>query len=429
MKENFKFEQAKVQPSLEELDGVSGREIEGIETREEKFLRLDENTDFKIVKDNPRVTSDKRLEDFVVFISPSSGTEVKKVEAPHWRAVNDQNVRSVLEVPLDDHEVFRDYFYSISTKGIGYMKPTAKGLDFEQYDSWTVKDKEGVNDRGYKVLGLISKEEAEGGALIEKSERLVKAGLRTELYWGFAELKRLPFKGEILTVDELRERGVISPRKTYYPYEVVRLFKVTNRIAEAAQSDERRLGLFEEAFSVFNREAKDKNLPLPELSLGNHSHEKIFFGEFFRRMGSNMALLLNIGHDHGYMHSANVTLAAEIVDVGTIDHWKEEEDQHALKTYEGVRRAHIKDMRDMCYGLRMLINAAKRADLDYGSRAELRKEFFEGFEEVFDDKLARKEKTSPTGARTWMQRIFDKVIVEGGNLPPLLHNEIEDWEI
>ena len=429
MKENQLFEQPKNRPTLEEVDNVSGREIEGIESKPEKFLKLEEGTDFEVVKKNELVVSDHDLEDFIVFISPSSGTETKTVEAPHWRAINDSDVHSSIELTRPGESTITDHFYGVSTKGIGYLKPTAKGLNIEDYDSWAVKDKEGVNDRGYKVLGLISKEEAEGGHLVEKSERLVGLGLRTELYWGMAELKRLPFQGQMMTVDELRDKKVISPRKDYTPYEVVRLFKMNNRIAEASQSDERRLELFKKAFEVFNRETQDKGLTLPEISIGNPEQEKIFFEEFFNRMGQNMATLLNIGHDHGYMHSANVTLAAEIADVGTISPWQEEKDKDKIKKYSGVRRSHLKDMRDMSYGLRMLLKAAKQAGLNSGDRIALQQAFFEGFDSIFDIKRVKAQKTDPNNAKLWMEKIFSTVIMEGGNLPPLLHNEVEDWGI
>lgn len=429
MKEKLAFEQPNKKLTLEEIDNVSGREIEGIESRPEKFLPLEEGTDFTMVKKNEHVSSDHDLKDFIVFISPSFGTETKIVEAPHWRAINDGDVHSSIEIPEPDQLPHKDYFYGVSTKGIGYLKPTAKGLNIEDYDSWAVKDKEGVNDRGYKVLGLISKEEAEGGHLAEKSERLIGLGLRTELYWGMAELKRLPFRGQMMAVDELRDKKVISPRKDYTPYEVVRLFKMNNRIAEASQSDERRLELFKKAFDVFNKEAQDKDLALPEVVVGNPEQEQIFFKEFFSRMGQNMATLLNIGHDHGYMHSANVTLAAEIADVGTISPWQEEKDKDKIKKYSGVRRSHLKDMRDMCYGLRMLLKAARQAGLDSGDRDSLSQSFFEGFDGIFDTQKVKAQKTNPEKAHLWMEKIFDTVIVKGENLPPLLHNEVEDWDI
>src|SRR3989338_7240619 len=428
MSENL-FEQPVYKPTLEELDGISGREIESVESRSEKFLHLEKGTDFEVRKKNGRVVSDRNLEDFIVFISRGSGTESKIVEAPHWRAINDSDVRSSIEISNPDGSVSKDHFYGVSTKGIGYLKPTVKGLNIEDYDSWAVQDKEGVNDRGYKVLGLISKEEVEGGSLVEKSERLIGLGLRTELYWGTAELKRLPFRGQMMTINEMRDKNIISPKKTYTPYEVVRLFKMNNRIAEASQSDERRLELFKKAFDVFNLETRDKGLFLPKVVIGNPELEKIFFEEFFKRMGKNMATLLNIGYDHGYMHSANVTLAAEIADVGTLSPWQKEKDKDKIKKYSGVRRSHLKDMRDMCYGLRMLLMAAGHAGLNAGDRIALQRAFFEGFSDVFDVKQIKTQKTDPTNAATWMEKIFDTVIVKGGHLPPLLHNEIEDWGI
>ncbi len=429
MKEGPNLEQPVERPTLEEIDNFSGREIEGIESKPEKFLHLEEGVDFKVVKKNKKIISDKKLEDFIVFISPSTGTETKMVEAPHWRAINDNGIHSSIETSVEGEEPVKDYFYGVSTKGIGYLKPTAKGLNIEDYDSWAVDDKEGINDRGYKVLGLISQEEARGGYLMDKSEELVGLGLRTELYWGSAELKRLPFKGEMLTVDELRDKGVLSPRKTYKPYEVVRLFKMNNRIAEADKSEERRLELFKKAFEVFNLETHDKGLDFPEIVIGNPEQEKIFFQEFFKRMGHNMGILLNLGFDHGFMHSANVTLAAEIADVGTICPWQEEEDPDKIKKYGGVRRSHLKDMRDMCYGLRMLLKAGKKAGLNTGDRADLELSFFGGFEGVFDSKKVDEQETRPENAKLWMDKIFDKVVIQGENLAPLLHNEVEDWDI
>lgn len=429
MKEGPQLEQVKNIPTLEEIDNFSGREIEGIQSKPEKFLKLEAGVDFELSQKNESIVSDHNLEDFFVFISPSAGTETKTVEAPHWRAVNDSNVHSSIEVSGPDKIPHKEFFYGVSTKGIGYLKPTVKDLNIEDYDSWAVKDKEGVNDQGYKVLGLISQSEAEGGSLISKSQRLAGLGLRTELYWGMAEIKRLPFKGQMMTVEELRERKIISPRKDYTPYEVVRLFKMNNRIAEANQSVERRLDLFKKAFDVFNEETRDKNLQLPEIVVGDLYSEQLFFQEFFKRMGQNMATLLNIGHDHGYMHSANVTLAAEIADVGTIAPWQEEKNEISLKKYGEVRRSHLKDMRDMCYGLRMLVKAGKQAGLNGGSKTNLAESFIHGFNSIFDDKKVKSQKTDPEKARLWMEKILSHVIIMGENLPPLLHNDVDDWDI
>ncbi|MES3004818.1 MAG: hypothetical protein V4690_01745 [Patescibacteria group bacterium] len=421
--------EVEVRPTLVDLDNFSGREIEGIESKPEKFVRLEEGTDYEAVEENDRITSSHDFRDFIVFISPSTGTETKMVEAPHWRSINDSGVRSSIEVEDHQGRVYTEYFYAVSTKGIGYLKPTAKDLNIEDYDSWAVKDKEGVNDRGYKVLGLISKEEAEGGALLENSEYLMCAGLRTELYWGMAELKRLPFKGQMLTVDELRDRKVISPKKDYKPYEVVRLFKMNNRIAEAAQSGERREELFKQAFDVFNQETRDKNLDLPEISIGNPEEEPVFFQEFFKRMGQNMATFFNLGYDHGYMHSANVTLAAEIADVGTMGPWQDDVDKEKTKKYSGVPRSYLKDMRDMCYGLRLLIRAGKDAGLNTGKREALADSFLDGFNGLFDSTKVSSNKIDATNAKEWMEKILDTVIVKKENLLPLLHNEVEDWHI
>lgn len=420
----------KIIPTLKELDSVKGREIRGLEPKPEKFLLLQSGVDYEITDENERISSDHKLTDFIVFISPSLGEVTKTVEAPHWRAINDDNVRSKIKLSDEDEPVQEEFFYNVSTKGIGYLKPTAKDLNIEDYDSWALKDEEGVYDHGYKVLGLISKWETEdNGSLINKSEELLRLGLRTELYWGMAELQRIPFQGQMKTVPELKEKKVIPNQKKFIPYEAVRLLKMNNRIAEASESDERRAELFKKAFVVFNREAEDKGLPFPELEIGNAEQETIFFREFYKRMGGNMATLLNIGFDHGYMHSANVTLAAEIVDVGTMSKWQDEKKGARIKKHGGVREFHLKDMRDMVYGLRILIKAGKEAGLSYGDKKGLQQSFFEGFDGIFDNQKAKEQKTNPENARSWMEKIFDTVIIENKNLPSLLHNKVEDWDI
>ncbi len=424
-------EQLHNKPTLQDLDSFPGREIAGIEPRPEKFMKLEEGEDYQVTEKSEKVKSDKDLGDFFVFISPSAGTETKVIEAPHWRVINSPDVRAEVEIPAsEDGDSVRDYFYSVNTKGVGYLKVPAKGLNIEDYDSWMIMSDKSVEDKGYRVLGFVSAGENTRGNVMEKSEELVAQGLRSELYWGLAKLKRLPFKGRMMTVDELKKNGVISPEDDFEPGQAVRLLKTNTRIAEVSDSDRQRsLELFGQAFEVFNKETADKKLELSEIKIGDSDKERVFFLEFFRRMGHNMAILLNMGYAHGAMHSSNVTLAAELGDVGTISHWSEEDQKRKIKKYGGVRRENLKDMRDMCYDLRILLKAARNAGLNAGDLNDLRNAFFEGFEGAFDAKSVKSEKSDPEKAKLWMEKIFDTVVIEGENLPSLLHNEIEDWDI
>ncbi|MBI2064581.1 MAG: hypothetical protein HYT62_00825 [Candidatus Yanofskybacteria bacterium] len=424
MKEKPIVEQANVNPTLEELDSNPGREIAGIRPRPEKFLRLKEGADFTVVKKNEHITSDRDMGDFFVFISPSAGTETKTIEAPHWRTITDEGVRAEVRFDSED-ESKRDFFYAVNVKGVGYLKPSAKGYPFEEYGTWTIKDEDGgVNDDGYKILGLTSRKESFGnGDLIDKANFFAENGLRTEVYWAIADLNRLPFRGELVATKELKKKRVLSPRIAYQPNQVIRLMKINTRIAEANESSpDRARDMFKRAFDVFNQEGRDKKMGLPELRIGDAQHEKIFFEEFFRRMGGNLAVLLNIGYHNGNMHSANITLAAEIVDVGTVTNQIEEK-------YSGVGRTSLKDMRDVCYDLRLLLSAAHRIGLETGSRDGLATAFFEGFDGKFSEKEAEEKGTDPKNAKKWLSKIFDRVVTQKGNLPSLKHYEVEDWDI
>ncbi len=430
MNERMQRERQAPRPALKELDGFVGREIAGIEPRPERFMVLKEGDDYAIEQKNERVHSDRDIHDFFVFISPSAGSVTRVVEAPHWRVISEHGVHAHVEIPSDSGSSHPVHFYTVNTKGVGYTKISAKGLPFEEYDTWTIKNKESVEDHGYRVLGFVSSGENSRGDIMAKSEMLLGRGLRCELYWAVASVKRLPFRGVMLTVPELRARGIISPREDFEPSQAVRLLKMNNRIAEAAQSDsERSRALFERAFQIFNLESQDTRRSMINLSIGNPEHEEAFFAEFYKSMGRNMAVLLNDGFAHGAMHSANVTLAAEIVDIGTISHWSEEDDAAKIRKYSGVRRESLKDMRDMCYGLRMLIRAGERAGLHWGDAEQLRRAFFEGFDQVFNPEKIATEEAEPEHTHLWMEKIFDVVIVKGGSLPPLLHNEVEDWDI
>ena len=171
------------------------------------------------------------------------------------------------------------------------------------------------------------------------------------------------------------------------------------------------------------------SLPFPEIQIGNKEHERIYFKEFFRRMGQNMATLLNIGYIHFYLHSSNVTMAAEIADIGTVGHYSKMKDKVWAKSYNGVPLPHIKDMRDVVYGLRYLMKAGKAADMHTGKRQDVADAFMEGFDAAFGASKAQEQGTDPSKARAWMRKIIDTVIVQRENLPSLLYNEVEDWGV
>lgn len=402
----------------------SGREITGLEVTPERFSRLEAGRDYTIAKLNERVIGEKPVEDFFVFINPGQGEETKLVQPPHWRTITTEDIHNVLGV--GDKKID---FYVANTKGVGYLKPTVQGKNLDRQKSWIKKDATGQQESGYKVLGLSSQKEYEGGDIIERSSQLAASGLRVEVYWAVAKLRQLPYKGNFLSIDELRAKNIIIKDPSYEPAMAVRLLKTNDRIEEAAKAHERGREIFERAFEVFNKETKDRSLSHPELIIGNKKHERTFFRIFFSRMGKNMAILLNLGLTDYYMHSSNVTMAAEIADIGSITHWKKDKDESLKQKYGGVRKGHLKDMRDMVYGLRILLNAGKTQNLSVGSREQLKKAFFKGFDALYNAKNVHEQEGDPVRTHEWMELIFDTVIIEKENLPSLQHYDIEDWSI
>lgn len=416
--------------------GWSGRSIEGLRVTPERFSLLQEGRDYEVVEKNGAISAERPLTDFFVFINPTTGEQERRIEPPHWRTVSDAPMHATFTMRKKGATEFYDemlHFYDVNTKGVGYLKPSVKGENVDSYDTWVQEDQKQEQDFGHKVKGLSSKDDYwSHGSILNRSQYLAQQGLRTEVYWGVAKLKQLWYKGALRSIDSLRAEGVILPRRDYQPHMAVRLLKTNSRIAEAWKGGEGRAKeLFKKAFEVFNKERADAGLEVPELTWGDKKSEQVYFLEFFRRMGENMAVLLNTGYSHYHIHSANVTLAAEIVDVGSASYWKLDPNNGPLqKKYGGVRGTHIKDMRDMVYNLKYLRLAGREAGISRPDREECKDTFFEGFDRSLrGDHVKKIEKTDPAKAREWLEKIFDAVVLENKRLAPLLHNELKSWPI
>src|SRR3989344_3078587 len=119
MKEKI-TEQHNKRSTLEELDGVSGREIAGIPSRSENFVHLEDGDDYDALRENEDVVCDRSIRDFFLFLSPTIGTVRGLIEAPHWRSLTTEGIRAHIDLGSDDST--RDFFYVANTKGCGYLK-------------------------------------------------------------------------------------------------------------------------------------------------------------------------------------------------------------------------------------------------------------------------------------------------------------------
>lgn len=412
--------------NLSDLD-VKGREIFGLEPKLEKFSRLVSGEDFTLLKKNEAIQSEKNLDEAFIFVNPTGGTESRLVQAPHWRTISQDQIHASLETDYGS-----EFYYTVDTKGVGYLKPTLKGDNsLDEYQDWNRTD-----EYGYKnAYGLADKEDffTSEGDLVEKSKQLTNEGLRTELYYAIGELKNVCYQGKLTPVEELRKKKIIPSKKELTPEMGIRLLKINTRIAEVKDSDEKRAKeLFAKAFDVFNKESQDKKLDLPEVTIGDLESEKLYFQEFFKRMGQNIAVLQNIGYIGWHMHSANVTLAAEIVDIGPYESWQKcKDDEEFVKEYAGVRRGVWKDMRDIAYGLKFLIQSGEQVNMTVPNANDLVDSYFQScFARLDESRLQTEQMVDQQAFKEALTKVTKAVLLENKKLASLKHgSDVDDWNI
>lgn len=414
---------------MEKFDKTGGRSIEGILPTKEKFSQMEEGRDYEFVLRNKQVNCARDIKDFVNFVNPEYGEVEKDVEAPHWRTIS-EDIDSTVSVPYGK-EKNRQPFFCVSSKGVGYLKPSALGNDFHNYETWVVEDNENVNDSGVKVLGLSSKLDYflyHNQNIVDKSMFLAGQGLRTEIYWGVEKMKQLYWRGELKTIRELKDLGVIPDKKNYAPHMAQRVLKTNTRVEEVYKSDERRDDLFKKAFDVFNKEqdfyGKDERLDIREAN-----DQKKFCLEFIRRCAKNAAIMMNLGYISTTSHSSNITLAGEIVDIGPMGHWSEDVRHKSGwdEKYKDLRLGYIKDLRDLTYSIKFLRIAMKKAGMSRPDKEVCFNEFIEAFNKIINEKQLKEQETDISTVRDFAEKIFKSIIVEGVRLPSLNHYDMEDW--
>ena len=144
-------ERAVLTPDPERFGGTKGRQID-LPANPEQFSLLEKGRDYSIIKKNDRVTADRPLEDFFVFVNPAGGDIERTVYPPHWRSITAEGHRATTRIRIKKDKGFTDEdipFYAANTKGVGFLKPTAESIDFDAYQSWTRVDPEEQNDFGH----------------------------------------------------------------------------------------------------------------------------------------------------------------------------------------------------------------------------------------------------------------------------------------
>jgi len=413
---------------LSDLD-VKGREIAGLEPKIEKFSRLTAK-DFTLRQKLEEISSDLDLESAFIFVNPLSGTEERLVEAPHWRTIS---TKAHAEYTMPNGRT--KHYYTFNTKGCGYLKPSLKGGNtIDKYDDWHRTNEYGA-EGAYGLAQMsgtfIDDEDVE---LVDKTKWLTENGLRTELYWGVAELKNIYYKGKLVSIKKLKEKGIIPNEYDYVPAMGVRLLKTNTRIAEITETDDvaRAVALFKDAFKTFNQENTDEDLGYAELIFGDQKSEETFFKTFFERMGKNLAVLQNLGIIGWGLHSANVTMAAEIVDIGDCNVWthyqKVENGDDYIQKHSGVRRGSLKDARDIAYGLKNLIQTGNDLGMKISYKEVLVDKFMDALENNLNEEMLRTQEYKKEEIISAIRKILKATIINGKKLPALKHgHKISDW--
>lgn len=412
-------------PKLEDLD-VKGRDIEGLESSPERFSSLEPSVDWKVESVCRDLKSDIEPEKLMLFINPSNGDVSLDVKAPHWRSIT----HDMLSARLETEEGPED-FYEANVKGCGYLKPTVKGEhSLGEYEDWHRTNE-------YDALGaygLADRSEFlnKHGDIIDHTRNLIKHGLRTEMYGAWGKLKNVYYQGKKVSVQELRDQEVIPRSTELVPAIGLRFLKTNTRIAEFTDHDDATAQeILRRAFETFNHETKDKELGLPTISLEDPSTHPVFFKTFFERMGSNLAILNNLGYSDWHLHSSNVTMAAEIADIGTINDAKTvREDEDSKPIAHGLRVGYIKDMRDMAYTLATMLRKAEHLGLTIGDRNELFEVCMQGFNETLEDKAIKKiQKAFADDHRKLFEYVMRRSIIENAPLPSVKKVDPSNWEI
>ncbi len=412
-------------PDPKRFEKTHGREV-NLPAVEVLFRRLEPGEDYTPTEVNLQVQCEQPVQDFVLFVDPTRGTEHRRVNPPHWRTVSTEDIHATVTSRPGTGAPRTAEFYEANTKGAGFLKPFCEGLSLDDYETWTYtkagrKDTLGMMD----LSALLAPRH-----ILPESQFLFEQGLRAEVYWTCAQLHRVPRQGSMQTIEQLAGNKVIPKKKGMGI--AVRLLRNNDRIAECAEADERREAIFEKAFDRFNRENMSSKLGFPELHIGDPDHERLFITKFARRMGGNLAVLCNIGFLHYHLHSSNVTMAAEVVDIESMIHWQKLNATNIyMKEYDGVRVMYLKDMRDAVYGIKKLLLGARRAGLHCPPPEQIVEELVQGFLEQMDPEQFRVQKTDPSGAEQWLRAIAHAALVEGRRLMALKNEkrtvDIEEW--
>ncbi len=422
-------------PDPRKTEGLErgGRTIAGVNPHP-VLLETLKPEDYQIVFKNQKIQADgnAQAEDFLYMIDNSDGTKnVVLGRPPHWRSVDTPGHTS-----YPDESGIEHHYFDISTKGIGMVK----GEVMKDNSPSSLKTR---NEYGSTInLGHATREDFEWMYdLVELTKRLTAIGIRSELYWVIAQVNKVSFNGELLNLDQARERGIVDASEQNRPYMGVRLLRSNRRIEEYVESEngKDKKDMLLAVYGAFNEEAKLEKRDTPQLQIDNPEHQRMYFDTMFKQHIKNLALLISHGLTYYHMHSSNLTLMGEIVDTAAVKSINInklpgfENDDISARTnmYRDVRVGYMKDMRDCVLSLRKYWRALGKDGYTTPTREEMMTMALETFQSNYNpQKFATYD---PTVDAEKICAVFEEIVrrqfVGRETLSPLKSNSIESWDL
>ncbi|MBU1167576.1 hypothetical protein KKC60_04185, partial [Patescibacteria group bacterium] len=305
----------------------------------------------------------------------------------------------------------------LNVKGLGFLFPESYESRKENYygkkGQPTVETKASDEEYpwGTQVLGMFDGRLFE--TLRKNTELIIRHGGRVENILAAYQIEACFFEGELKTIEELKEKGVI-PKEAYedhgefVPLEVFRLQRSNIRVKDFSSADtEEKKKMLSEVFQSLNKEfktlqkiEKQSNDEIEKVSINkqlsrmsgeydqdNHETVGLYLENSAYWVGKNLGIIESLGRFITYYNSGNVTMAAgELVDLDSVDELNAKDHINVPAVVAKDRTlgenldfqippAFLKDIRDALLTLKILAKSVeKTVSLDQSSTRKKMKE-------------------------------------------------------
>ncbi len=366
---------------MESINGGKGRTIEGVKPKTTRFRILKNGVDFKTEKAN-RSENVEGVDmgmiggdsGYTLFYDPKadpndSDVVELNIEAPHWRTVS-APTQAIYKYINDKGELVEVKYFVKNLKGVGYLKPEAVGADFERYPTWVQENQEDVVAESKRQLGLMVREECgnryDDIDVVARANMLTEAGMYTENYLAVHRLNNVVHNGKKKSIKDLQNEGILSKGKdgdygkTFIFSQAERVMKINTRVEEVYKHNKEEAvplllgGL--QTYADITGDSIDFNNP-DSISRGFMRYAD----RFATNIATNIAVLFNTNYVHRFLHSSNISIMGEYMDIISMLklHVLDKGDELRIKD-AGVAVSHVKDVKDSLRSVDRMISAIEK---------------------------------------------------------------------